>query len=208
MNDSDAKTRTYHSPLRERQAAGTRQQILEAAAELILSDGLADFSLRDVARDAGVSERTLYYHYPSRQALLDGLNGWVREQLEEKRLQGDPRDVEDLPGRIGAIFAAFEEIGAPARAMARLSAVMGMRSDGYRERTDAFRDRFAGFLDQLEPGEAERAFAVLRHLASSTTWLNLRDELGLSGEEAAEAVAWALRTLIQDLEERAHGGGQ
>lgn len=202
MTDSDTATRPYHSPLRERQAAGTRQQILEAAAELILSDGLADFSMREVASEAGVSERTLYYHYPNRQALLDGLNGWVREQLEEKRLQADPREVEDLPDRIEAIFTAFEEIGTPARAMARLSAVMGMRSDGYRERTGAFRDRFSGVLEALDPDEAERAFAVLRHLASSTTWLNLRDQLGLSGDDAAKAVGWALRTLIRDLEER------
>lgn len=192
-------TRSYHSPLRERQAAATRRAILEAAAELILSDGLTDFSMREVASRAGVAERTVYHHFPSRQELLDGLNAWVTEQLEERRLQADPREIEDLPGRVAAIFAAFDEIGVPARAMARLSASQGMRSEGYRERTAAFRERFADVLDTLPADQADRRFAVLRHLVSSTTWLTLRDEFGLEGDEAARAVSWALETLLDDL---------
>lgn len=198
-------TRAYHSPLRERQAEATRREILQAAAELILSAGPVDFSVRDVATHAEVSERTLYYHFPNRQALLDGLTDWVDEQLHERRLQEDPRTIEDLPARIGAIFAAFDEIGAPARAMARLSAAQGLRSAGHEERTAAFRERFADVLDPLPPDEAERCFAVLRHLVSATTWMTLCDERGLAGEDAAAAIAWALETLLDDLRRRAGG---
>lgn len=192
-------TRSYHSPLRERQAAATRSAILHAAAELILSDGLADFSMREVAAHADVSERTVYYHFPNRQALLDGLAEWVDDQLRERSLQADPRDIEDMPGRIAAIFAAFDDLGAPARAMARLSAARGMRSAAYRERTAAFRDRFADVLDPLPDGQADRRFALIRHIVSSTTWLTLRDEFELDGQETADAIAWALETLLDDL---------
>lgn len=198
---ADASTRSYHSPLRERQAAATRSAILHAAAELILSDGLADFSMREVAAHADVSERTVYYHFPNRQALLDGLAEWVDDQLRERSLQADPRDIEDMPGRIAAIFAAFDDLGAPARAMARLSAARGMRSAAYRERTAAFRDRFADVLDLLPEDEADRRFALIRHIVSSTTWLTLRDEFDLDGQETADAIAWALETLLDDLRE-------
>lgn len=201
MTDT-ASTRDYHSPLRERQAANTKRALLKAASELILSDGLADFAMREVAARADVSERTLYYHFPNRQALLDGLTGWVSEQLRERRLQADPRDVDDLPGRIAAIFTAFDEIGAPARAMARLSAAQGMRSAEYHERSAAFRERFSDVLDHLPPDEADRCFAVLRHLVSAPTWLSLRDQFGLSSEDAAGTVAWALETLLDDLRRR------
>lgn len=204
----DPGTRPYHSPLRERQAADTRRQILSAAADLILSDGLTEFSMRDVAGRAGVAERTVYYHFPNRQALLDGLTEWVSDLLRERRLQMDPRDIEDLPGHIGAIFAAFDEIGAPARAMARLSAAQGMRSTEHHARTEAFRDRFAEVLDPLPPQEARCCFAILRHLVSATTWLTLREEFGLAGEDAAEALGWALETLLGDLRRRAAARGQ
>lgn len=65
---ADEPTRSYDSPLREWQAAATRRAILQAAAELILRDGLADFSMGAVADRAEVSEGTVYYHFPSRCA--------------------------------------------------------------------------------------------------------------------------------------------
>lgn len=199
---ADPDTRRYHSPLRERQAAATRTAILHAAAELILSDGLADFSMREVAARADVSERTVYYHFPNRQALLDGLAEWVDDRLRERSLQADPRDIEDVPGRIAAIFAVFDDLGAPARAMARLSAARGIRSDAYRARTEAFRNRFADVLDPLPEDQAARCFALIRHIVSSTTWLTLRDEFDLDGQDAADAIAWALETLLDDLRRR------
>lgn len=191
--------RAYHSPLRERQAADTRQVILESAADLIVGEGLMDFSLREVAARAEVSERTVYNHFPSRQALLDGLNAWVSEQLQAQRLQSDPRDLADPVRRVGAIFAAFDAMGAPARALARLSAAQGLRSAGHDERTRAWRDRLADLLDPLPPEEARRCFAVLRHLMSVNTWLALREEFDLDGDEAGQAIAWALDTLLDAL---------
>lgn len=196
---SDGEKRGYHSPLRERQARDTRDSILGAAADLIVDEGLEGFSMRAVADRASVSERTVYHHFPNRQALLDGFTAWVDEQLRERRLQIDPRDIEDLPGRIAAIFRAFDDIGAPARAMARLSAADGMRSAEYRERTEAFRERLAELLEPLPDEEAERCFALIRHIVSSTTWLTLRDEFGLSPDDTARAIAWALETLLEDL---------
>lgn len=196
---ADEPTRSYDSPLRERQAAATRRAILQAAAELILRDGLADFSMQAVADRAEVSAGTVYYHFPSRQAVLDGLHGWVTEQMEQRQLQIDPRDIVDVPGRIAAIFEAFDEIGAPARAMARLSAARGMRSEGYRDRTEAFRQRFGDVLDPLPDRVAEARFAVLRHLISSMTWMVLHDDFGLDGETASEAIAWAIDALLESL---------
>ncbi|MDX1659957.1 MAG: TetR/AcrR family transcriptional regulator [Nitriliruptorales bacterium] len=199
----DTRARTYHSPLRELQAQRTRHAILEAGAQIIDEDGLVDFSMRDVAERAGVSERTVYNHFANRQALLDGLADYVDDRLRELDLQSDPRDVDDFTPRIVAIMKAFEDIGAPARAMARLTTAQGTRSSAARERTQQFRERFAHVLDRLPDNEADRAFAILRHVVSSTTWLALRDEFDLDPHDAAEAIGWALDTLLRDLDGRA-----
>lgn len=199
---SDGEKRPYHSPLRERQTRNTRSSILEAAAELIVDEGLESFSMRSVADRASVSERTVYHHFPNRQALLDGFTEWVDQRLRERQLQIDPRDIEDLPGRIAAIFRAFDDIGAPARAMARLSAADGMRSAEHRGRTEAFRERLGELLDPMPDEEAERSFALIRHLVSSTTWLTLRDEFRLSPDDTSRVMAWGLETLLEDLRQR------
>lgn len=78
---SDGEKRAYHSPLRERQAKNTLASILEAAAELIVDEGLENFSMLAVADRASVSERTVYHHFPNQQALLDGFTNWVDQQL-------------------------------------------------------------------------------------------------------------------------------
>lgn len=192
-------TRTYHSPLRERQARGTRDAILEAASELIVRDGLAAFSLRDVAAQADVSERTVYNHFANRQAVLDGLADYVDDRLRELELQEDPRQIEDITGRIIAIFRAFDELGTPARAMARLAAAQGTPSAAARERTEHLRERFADVLDPLPDHVAERSFAIIRTIVSATTWLALREQFDLDPDEGALAIGWALETLLDDL---------
>ncbi|MDX1658475.1 MAG: helix-turn-helix domain-containing protein [Nitriliruptorales bacterium] len=202
---TERDTRDYHSPLREQQALETRHRILRAAADLIVRGGLVGFAMRDVAEEAEVSERTVYNHFPSRQALLDGLADWVDEQLREVDLQADPRDIDDLSGRIPAIMRALEDIGAPAHAMARLAIGQGMESAASRERTSGFRDRFTHLLDPLPDDEAERAFAMLRHLVSSTTWFTLRDRFELSADDTSAAIGWALDTLLADLRRRTEG---
>lgn len=196
------RARAYHSPLRQQQAARTRHAILEAASRLIVRAGLADFVMRDVATEAGVSERTVYNHFPSRQAVLDGLADHVDDRLRDLDLQEDPRTVEHFTDRIVAIVRAFDEIGDPARAMARLAAAQGTRSAAARERTQHFRERFAHVLDPLPPAEANRCFAILRHIVSSTTWLALREQFELSPDDTARAMGWALDTLLADLHDR------
>ena len=47
-----------------------RRALIEAALRALETQGLADISLRSLARDLGVSPRAPYRHYPSREALL------------------------------------------------------------------------------------------------------------------------------------------
>lgn len=203
---STGETRAYHSLLRERQVRDTRNAILEAASEVIVRNGVADFSLRDVAGQAEVSERTVYNYFSNRQALLDGLAEYVDDRLRELEVQEDPRHVEDFTEFIIGIFRAFDEIGTPSRAMARLASAQGTSSAAARERTELFRERFADVLDPLADDVADRCFAMIRTIVSSRTWFELRDQFELDPGEVAETIGWALETLLDDLRRRsAHG---
>jgi AcrR family transcriptional regulator len=63
---------------RGRPPAGVRDAILAATKEVITEDGLAKLTTREVARRAGVSEASVFYHFQDKagllqQVLLDGL---------------------------------------------------------------------------------------------------------------------------------------
>lgn len=60
------KKSDYHHP-------DLRQALLDAAARLIKDDGLAGFSLREVAKKVGVSHAAPYRHFDSKEELLANL---------------------------------------------------------------------------------------------------------------------------------------
>src|SRR5215210_1642672 len=65
--------RRYHSPKRELQARQTREQILDAALGLFLRDGFARTTVGAIAREAGVSDQTIYASVGSKRAIVGAL---------------------------------------------------------------------------------------------------------------------------------------
>lgn len=65
----DAKRR-YYSPLREQKAAATKAAICDAAARLFVQDGYLLTSMKAVAAEAGVGERTVYAAFPTKRDLF------------------------------------------------------------------------------------------------------------------------------------------
>lgn len=198
-------TRPYHSPLRERQAAETRRLILTALARVIAEDETSDFTVDDVAERAGVATRTVYRHFPNRQALLDGLTDELDEAFADLRadeqvpgLADEVASADELLATIPAIMRRFDDLEPFSTAMV-LTANRGMlRSRRHDHRTEVFRGIFATELQSLEPEERDATFAVIRHLLSSHTWFALRKEFGLDGEAAGRAVARAISAILAD----------
>ena len=53
-----------------RDAQATREQILQAAGALFYGEGIRSTSMDAIAAKAGVTKRTLYYHFPSKDDLI------------------------------------------------------------------------------------------------------------------------------------------
>ena len=51
--------------------SATRASLLDIARTIVVNEGTADFSLREVARRAGLSPAAVYRHFASKEALLD-----------------------------------------------------------------------------------------------------------------------------------------
>jgi AcrR family transcriptional regulator len=70
------KTRSYVSPTRVAKAAATRKAILEAFAEQLSQPGRDTLSPSEAAARAGVSLRTVHFHFPNEASQVAALGEW------------------------------------------------------------------------------------------------------------------------------------
>jgi TetR/AcrR family transcriptional regulator, tetracycline repressor protein len=81
----------------------TRRQIEDAAMEILRSYGLADLSMRRLARDLGVQPGALYWHVKNKQELLGVLAGQILAAVPEPD-GGRPDGLDDqAAGAVGAV---------------------------------------------------------------------------------------------------------
>jgi AcrR family transcriptional regulator len=185
--------------LREQHALATRERILGAVADLLERDDPEDLTVPAVAAASGVSLRTVYRYYPTREELLEAAGRWIGDELLRhpypRKLdevadlyQEGARDFDRRPGLVRAL--AFSQLGQHVRGYRR------------RERLEAIGRALRAELTELNEPELRRAEAVLAYLHNMLAYTTLREESGLSGEEIGEAIGWAIRTLVSDLRKR------
>jgi AcrR family transcriptional regulator len=77
------RPRQYHSPVRQAQAAQTRDRIVAAGAELahsFQSWSWHELTVRAVAEQAGVNERTVYRYFATERELRDAILARLEEE--------------------------------------------------------------------------------------------------------------------------------
>jgi AcrR family transcriptional regulator len=75
------QTRRYVSPKREAQAAATREAILSAFAEQLSEPGRDKLSPSEAALRAGVSLRTVHFHFPNEESQIVAIGEWFDRVL-------------------------------------------------------------------------------------------------------------------------------
>ena len=92
----------YASSLRDRQKQATRDQIMHAVARKLESGPLEDLSFAEIAAEAEVGERTVYRHFPTKEALLGAFWAWLQTQaLAPTRPAARIRDAITAPRENG-----------------------------------------------------------------------------------------------------------
>lgn len=183
----------YTSPLRAEQKEATRQRILGAAGRLMENAALEEFSFSEIARVAGVKERTVYRHFPSKTALVEGLCVWYQQRVS----YGDfARTEADLLAKPLQMFRAFDENERLARALWASPQGREFRLSNVEDRKAGIKAAIADAVVGLPPRQARWIAAVMHVLLSSATWQTMKDYWGLSGTEAGKASAMAMELLL------------
>jgi AcrR family transcriptional regulator len=187
-------SRTYTSPLRAEQAAATRDRIIDAAIELLQGDDPGAIGMQDVADHAGVSVRTVYRSFPTKDDLITGVHDTIKERFE--RTAGTPPTTrEELHASTPHAVRAVYELEPLYRALFATAAGRESHRSTAGARSASVEGAFVEGLEELDERQRKLVTSMLYLVTSSRSVLWLKDYAGLDVDEAASAVAWALTTL-------------
>jgi AcrR family transcriptional regulator len=178
---NEPKRRTYSSPLRQARALETRERILEGVAAWMRRDVHGEFTLEEIAREAGVERRTLFRHFETREALLEAFWVWINRRITPRTL---PASLEELVAAPRETFAKFDD----EEGVMRMAAVEARRK--------AFQDSLREATRGADATDRRRLEAVVHALYSASAWEAMRDYAGVTGAQAGDAASWALALLI------------
>jgi AcrR family transcriptional regulator len=110
------------TPSRDRKARETRARIADAALGLFLKQGYAETTIDQIAEVAGVSRRTVFHHFATKEAILfDHLV--ARREIAIQRLQERPPSEPPLAS-LHAVLRQLSELGYDRRLLAQIRAVL------------------------------------------------------------------------------------
>jgi AcrR family transcriptional regulator len=158
-----------------------RTALLVAAERTVRERGVQELSLRELAREAGVSHGAPRRHFPDRQALLDALAeaGFARLGAELRSAVDDAG--EDFEARLRATAAAYVRFATRDAALLELmfAGKHGEQSGALNEAADRAFSIMLELIEQgqdegaLEPGEPKRVglvlFATIQGIAALVT---------------------------------------
>ena len=153
-------------------ATSGRERILEAAATLFVGSGYAETSLRDIAATAGMKAGSVYYHFSSKDEIIEQV---LREgMLAVERAFDDAVEAGDglapearLRLHVAAHLAALFGHGAfTAAHVTMFHTVPDEVRDVVVPLRDAYEARWGALLDELAPGVASPSIARLMLLGA------------------------------------------
>jgi AcrR family transcriptional regulator len=170
-----------------------RETLLEQAVTTLRTDGLAALSLRELARQAGVSHAAPRRHFADRQALLDALalHGFAQLGAELTAATEAAGSGDDLAVQMRALARAYIEFASRDAVLLELmfSSKYGTRLDLFEEAADqAFAPVHAAIARAQQAGllpEGDPKRAGLSHLATIQGIASLR-RAGVVGPDGVD----------------------
>jgi AcrR family transcriptional regulator len=212
-SEPEPARRPYHSPKREEAALKTRQAIRAAAETLFLRDGYARTSMKAIAEQAGVSEKTMYLAFSSKATLLrdviqvavrgDEAPATLSDRPEWRRLMAGPLDnvYERFAVRNAALMTRTAAIIALAESAADTDPQLAKERDRAHDVTRADLHALAVELEDrgaLAPTiSAQDAGDILYAIfADVQIYLRLVTECGWSEARYADLIGKTLKATI------------
>lgn len=188
--------RRLTKPLRAQQGDALRERLLQAAVALI--EGGVEPTMRAIAAEAGVAERTIYRYFESRDAFELALRQHLRGR------GGVPlcETAAELDGYARSLFETFEANRSFIVAMLTAPWAARPLRGSRRENLSAMRALIDAAYPAAPDGARAAASSTLRALLSGAGWNYLRSGCGLDNESVIAHAQWAVRAVLRSLASR------
>ena len=179
--------------LRDRQREATRDQIIQAVHDVLTEEHPATISMPQVADRAGISLRTLYRYFPTKEALLDAAS----ETFEVPTAAlGGPVRLDNLVRYLELQWHGFGESVGAIRAQHVTPAGRALRARRLPRSRAAVTKALGQEGVDLPARDLEALRDLVSALTSSSAYLELVDHLGRDEKDAAKLAAWAVESVI------------
>jgi len=179
-----------------RHTDATQALILATAVQQLEDSGVSGLTVRSVAKKAGISERTIFRYYASRDEFLDAVAAEVARSLETP---ASPRTIDELLEYAGPLYRRFEERASLVQAALHTEIFGRIRQVVARERWQAVR----ALIDQhaAHRPESSRKIAAtnISYYLSATTWHYYRYQFERSLDEAIECAKSVVQLVVEDI---------
>ncbi len=182
------------SDLRTRHSEATRRQILDATQRLVVEVHGWTLSMSEVADRAGVSRRTLYRYFATKEELLEAASReWAADDGDHVAFSSD-----DLDGLQQYLIDQWRTLAANLPAvLAQHASPTGrrMRERWLLRARQLATDAMAGV--PVTGREREELVDLLLALMSSSMFLELVDRMDHEPDRAAQLVTWVVDSLVE-----------
>lgn len=177
----------------------TPTAILAHAAAALREHPFDDIPYRTVGDAVGVSERTVYRHFPTRSHLLEGVAGWI----ESTEFPLPPFvTIAEFQQAARGRFLAFDAAPAFAFVCARAASISPTGEPEPTFFTRALVAMLATNHPSLNERDLRRVAATLRYFASAQFWARMRTGFEMSAPAIADVFDRTVATALGDLATR------
>ncbi|MGO3885922.1 MAG: TetR/AcrR family transcriptional regulator [Mycetocola sp.] len=174
-----------------RDSTATRERLLNSYQQLIIDHGERAATLDAVAREAGVSKGGLLYHFPSKEALNDGMINRLDEMVEQ-----DIITIRTAPdGAVEYFLRSCVVTDSPYDHA--ISATIRLAQLPHAAAADAVDRMRARWVDVLAEATGDRDLAVLVAVAGEGIYTLAGHGGGPEGSVATNELAPILRVLAR-----------
>jgi len=194
------KTSAKDMTLRDRSSDMTRQLILDAAIELLeRSAPVHEVTVRAIAHQGNMSERTVFRYFSSRDELLDSVTAEASRRLG---LPGPPQDIAELESAPERLYRAFESHTSLTKALLHSDLFHRMASQAATRRWGAVARLIDCHAPDVTAYERKIAAANIYYYLTGSTWHYHRFQLGFSLEETIDCARAVIFRTLQALAAR------
>jgi AcrR family transcriptional regulator len=181
--------------LRDEHLTATRDRIARAAMRVLTGEHPTAFSVPAVAEEAGVSVRTVYRHFPTKEALADAAANAGSERASRLFPPGS-RQVANVGEWLPPSWVELWENRELIEVQHRTPAGRALRRARMHERRAPVRDALVAAGVALRDDDLDRLTDLVVVLVGSAPLLDLAGVLDQEPDDAGRLVAFALDAVV------------